>query len=150
MLKIAVGYPDEASEQSILDTVHAGFDATDLAASGVSAVLDLATLADLRRTVREVRVTEDVRRYITAIIRATRTMPQVALGASPRAAVMLMRAAQAGAVLAGRSFVTPDEVKTMALPALRHRVVLHPEVEVEGRTGDDCVRELLAGIEVPR
>jgi len=91
-----------------------------------------------------------VRRYVTRVVRSTRSMPQIALGASPRAAVMLMLAAKAQAVMAGRDFVTPDDVKAMALPALRHRLMLQPEFEVEGRTTDDCINELLLGVEVPR
>jgi MoxR-like ATPase len=77
-------------------------------------------------------------------------MPQVSLGASPRAAVMLLLAAKARAVIAGRDYATPDDVKAMALPALRHRMLLLPEIEVEGRSTDDCIRELLLGVEVPR
>ena len=150
MLKILLGYPEEDVEALILDRVEGGFDATDLASADVATLLDVKTLSDLRATVRQVRVEEPVRRYITSIVRATRTRPDVALGASPRAAVMLMLAAKAHSVLVGRDFVTPDDVKAMALPALRHRLILLPEVEVEGGTPDDCVRDLLLGIEVPR
>jgi MoxR-like ATPase len=150
MLKILVEYPDEAAEQTILDKAHDGLDSARLSEAGVVPVLDVATLVQLRQAVRAVRVEEKVRRYITAIARATRTLPQVALGVSPRAGVMLMQASPAAAVLAGRDFVSPDDVKTMARPALRHRIVLHPEFEVEGRTSDDCLGELLLRIEVPR
>jgi MoxR-like ATPase len=150
MLKILVGYPPEAEEAAILDKVEAGFDAADLATARLTAVLDGASLAALRAAVRKVRVEEMVRRYITRIVRATRAMPQVSLGASPRAAVMLMLASKGRAVLDGRDFVTPDDVKAMAPPTLRHRMLLAPEFEVEGRTADDCLRELLVGIKVPR
>jgi len=150
MLKILVGYPPEAEEAAILDKVEAGFDAADLATARLTAVLDGASLAALRAAVRKVRVEEMVRRYITQIVRATRAMPQVSLGASPRAAVMLMLASKGRAVLDGRDFVTPDDVKAMAPPTLRHRMLLAPEFEVEGRTADDCLRELLVGIKVPR
>lgn len=150
MLKIVIGYPPDSVESTILDKVEDGFDAADLASAGIETVLDLHTLTDIRRAVRSVHMEEDVRRYTTRIVRATRSLPHVSLGASPRAAVMLMLAAKAHAVLAGRPFVTPDDVKTMALPALRHRILLLPEVEVEGRTADDCLKELLLGIEVPR
>ncbi len=150
MLKIDVGYPAEDAEAAILDRTEAGFDANDLSTAALSAVLDAPALEALRTTVRQVRVEEDVRRYVTAIVRATRALPQVSLGASPRAGVMLLLAAKAQAVVVGRDYVTPDDVKTMALPALRHRLLLLPEVEIEGRTPDDCVRDLLLGIKVPR
>lgn len=150
MLKIIIGYPSEQAEAMILDKVQEGFDAADLTTAGIQPVLDLKTLTDLRATIHNLHVEQDVRRYMTQIVRATRTMPQVSLGASPRAAVMLMRAAKAGAAIAGREYVTPDDVKNMAAPALRHRITLHPEFEVEGRTSDDCIKELLTGIEVPR
>ncbi|HUU69301.1 MAG TPA: MoxR family ATPase [Planctomycetota bacterium] len=150
MLKVMVSYPGEDVEGAILDRVEGGFDSSNLATADVQVVLDPATLQDLRATVRGVRVEEAVRRYVTRVVRSTRSMPQIALGASPRAAVMLMLAAKAQAVMAGRDFVTPDDVKAMALPALRHRLMLQPEFEVEGRTTDDCINELLLGVEVPR
>jgi len=150
MFKIVIGYPEEQREASILDKVESGFDSSDLSTAGLESVLDVATLEALRATVRGVRVEEMVRRYVTTIIRATRSMLQVSLGASPRAAVMLLLGAKAHAVVVGREFVTPDDVKAMALPVLRHRLLLRPEVEVEGRTADDCLHELLLGIEVPR
>ena len=150
MLKIAVGYPAEAVEAGILDRVEGGFNPLDLAAAKVETVVDRDTLAECRAATRSVRVEEPVRRYITRIIRATRSSPELSLGASPRAAVMLMLAAKGQAVLAGRDFVTPDDVKVMALPVLRHRLTLVPEVEIEGRNSEDYVKELLLGIEVPR
>jgi MoxR-like ATPase len=150
MLKVLVGYPAEAPEQQMLDRTEAGFDAGNLDTADLKTVLDLAALTELRAVVRQVHVEESVRRYVTQIVRATRTVSQVSLGASPRAGVMLLLAAKAQALLAGREFVTPDDVKGMALPALRHRILLLPEIEVEGRTPDECIRELLSGIEVPR
>ena len=87
---------------------------------------------------------------VTRIVRETRSMHQVSLGASPRAGVMLMLAAKAQAVIADRDFATPDDVKNMAIPVLRHRILLLPEVEVEGRTPDDFLKELLLRVEVPR
>jgi len=150
MLKVLIGYPAEGVEGEILARVDAGFDATDLRTAKIEKVLDLPTLAEVRATVRDMHVEEDVRKYVTQIVRATRTMSQVSLGASPRAAVMLMLAAKTHALVAGRSFVTPDDVKDMAPAALRHRLILLPEIEVEGRTADDCIRELLLGIPVPR
>lgn len=150
MLKIVVTYPDKVMEGMILDRVHAGFDDTDLRTANIQQSIDGPSLVELRRAVRELHIEEDVRRYITSIVRGTRTMAQVSLGASPRAGVMLLRASKAQAVLNGREFVTPDDVKQIAFPVLRHRILLHPEVEVEGKNTDDCIRELLNSMEVPR
>lgn len=150
MLKILVGYPGEDEEGRILDLTHGGFDPSRLSSTEIQSVVDAASLAQVRQVVQSLHAEPAVRRYVTQIVRATRTMPQVALGASPRAGVMLMQAAKGQAVLAGRDFVSPDDVKTMALPTLRHRIMLHPEFEVEGRTGDDCIRDLLTSVPVPR
>jgi MoxR-like ATPase len=150
MLKIAIGYPEEDAEAAILDRVEGGFDAANLASADLQTVLDVQALGALRAAVRQVHVEEPVRRYVTQIVRLTRTMRQVSLGASPRAGIMLLLSAKAHAVVAGRGFATPDDVKAMALPVLRHRVLLLPEVEVEGRTPDQCINELLLATEVPR
>jgi len=150
MLKILIDYPDEGHETTILNKVEDGFDAADLATANIESVLDTQTVASLRAAVRTVRIDEAVQRYICQIVRTTRSMPQVTLGASPRAGIMLMLAAKAYAVVAGRDYVTPDDVKAMAFPVLRHRMLLLPEIEVEGRSSDDCIRELLLKIEVPR
>lgn len=150
MFKIKVDYPPEEPEREILDKLEEGFDATDLSTANLDRLLDVATLADLRETVRRIQVKPEVRRYITSIVRATRSLPQVSLGASPRAGAMLMRAAKGGAAIHGRQYVTPDDVKSLARPALRHRLILRPEIEVEGRTTDECIEELLTGVEVPR
>ena len=150
MLKIRMDYPSEAEETQILDRMEAGFDAADLSTAQLTTVVGVAEVAALRSVVRGVHIEPSVRGYITQIIRATRALPQVALGASPRANVMLSLAAKAHAIVGGREFVTPDDVKAMAPPALRHRLLLIPEVEIEGRTPDDCIQELLDTTEVPR
>lgn len=150
MMKIVIKYPPEEAESEILDKVEAGFDSSDLNTMNIQKVLDLNSLASIREIVKKVRLEEMVRRYITRIIRATRSKPQITLGASPRAGVMLMGAAKAKALLMGRDFVTPDDVKNMALPVLRHRMLLVPEAEVEGKTTDDCINEILLAMEVPR
>jgi MoxR-like ATPase len=150
MLKVLVGYGQQDLESRILDLPQSSFDRSGQAALGPEAVLDAKVLAELRQTVYQLHVEPAVRQYIATIIRRSRAMPQVSLGASPRAAVMLMQAAKAAAVVDGRDFVTPDDVKTMALPVLRHRLLLHPEFEVEGQSPDSCIEQLLAGLEVPR
>ena len=150
MLKINIDYPNEASEASILDNIENGFDASNLETAGLKTVFNRDSLFKTRNLVRKIHVEELVRRYITQIIRATRSTPQVTLGASPRAAVMLMMASKAKAFLAGRDYVIPDDVKKMAKPVLRHRILLIPEAEIEGRTADDCIDHLLSHVEVPR
>jgi MoxR-like ATPase len=150
MLKIVINYPDEAAEERILDNVESGFDAGDLAGIIIERVLDRERLGALRQAVRGTHVESMVRRYITRVIRATRGRAQVTLGASPRAGVMLLLAAKARALLAGRDFVSPDDVKAIAPAVLRHRILLLPEAEVEGLSPDDCLKEILLHAEVPR
>lgn len=150
MFKVIVDYPSEEDENVILDKVESGFDSRNLENAGIKQHLDVKTLIDLRREIRTLHVEEDVRRYVTRIVRSTRSSHNIMLGASPRAGVMLLLAAKGKAFLEGRSFVTPDDVKAMAFPVLRHRIILEPEAEVEGRKTDDSIRDLLVKIDVPR
>jgi MoxR-like ATPase len=108
------------------------------------------SIQQLRGFTRSLHAAEPVRQYITRIIRQTRTYPQITLGASPRAGVMLLLAAKAKALMNQRDYVTPDDVKDMACPVLRHRILLMPEAEVEGVSTDDCLARILAQVEVPR
>jgi MoxR-like ATPase len=150
MMKIIVKYPPETAEEQILDKVENGFDSSNLDTIDIRKILDLERLTTIRELTKKVHVEEVVRRYVTKIVRATRSKPQITLGASPRAGVMLMCAAKARALVAGREYVTPDDVKTTAPPVLRHRILLVPEAEVEGKTTDDCINDILLTIEVPR
>jgi MoxR-like ATPase len=100
--------------------------------------------------VRQVVVAAPVIDYVSSVVRATRGLPWLTLGASPRAAVMLFLAAKALAVLRGRGYATPDDVRDLAAPVLRHRIVLSPESEIEGMTADKCVERTLERVEVPR
>jgi MoxR-like ATPase len=104
----------------------------------------------LRTLVDDTAVSDEVAGYIASVVRKTRELPSVELGGSPRAAVHLMAASKARARLDGRDFVTPDDVTRMALPVLRHRLVLRPEAELERYTSDDAVRAALGAVEVPR
>ena len=104
---------------------------------------------EYRTLVDQVRVASEVREYIAKITRATREDPALILGASPRASIALMRAGRAAAVLDGRDYVTPDDIKGRALSVLRHRVTLAPELEVEGRTTDDVVSGVLSRVSAP-
>jgi MoxR-like ATPase len=149
MMKIVVGYPEQALEQEILARYVAGFEADRPATYGIGAVTDAAGLTRLRERVQEVHVEPRVTAYITAVVRATRETASLTLGASPRAGVALLKATRAQAVLEGRDYVIPDDVKQLAYPVLRHRVRLAPELELEGVTPDAALRTILDRVEVP-
>jgi MoxR-like ATPase len=149
LFKLLVPYPSAAEERAILDR-HVDRDAATNLASGISAVTGSGQLAAAREAVRAIRVEGDVRDYIVALVRATRETPAVELGVSPRGAAMLLHAAKAWAWLAGRSYVSPDEVKAVARPTLRHRLALRPEVELDGATADGVLDAILASVPVPR
>ena len=149
LLKIVVGYPPADAELRMLALHESGFDPERGGAQIIEPVMTAAQARDCRGLVDQVRVAPEIREYIAAITRATREDPSLVLGASPRATVALMRAGRAGAVLDGRDFVSPDDVKTRALSVLRHRVLLAPELEVEGRSADSVLAALLARISAP-
>jgi MoxR-like ATPase len=150
LFKLVVGYPTAEQEQAVLARHDAGMDPHDLGTLGVRAVAGAEDLAEGRKEVGGVPVEPRVQAYIVAIARATRESPSLALGVSPRGATMLLHAAKAWAWLAGKRFVTPDEVKAIAKPTLRHRVQLRPEVELEGVTADGVLDGILASVPVPR
>jgi MoxR-like ATPase len=149
-VKVILDYPAEESERGILARVLDGFEADTTATYGVTRVMDAAGLAALRALGRRVRAEPPIVAYVTAIVRATRGAPALTLGASPRATVALLKAAQAAALLDGRAFVIPDDVKALAPAVLRHRIVVAPELELEGVTADAALGALLDKVEVPR
>jgi MoxR-like ATPase len=150
LLKIRVTYPSREAELGMLDNYSRGFDAERPADVRPAPVLDEASCRELRGAVDGVKVTPEVREYIADIVRATREDPSLTLGGSPRASVALFRTARAAALLAGRDFATPDDVKQFALPVLRHRVMVSPEAEVEGRSSDDVLDALLTRVTAPK
>lgn len=150
IIKSLLGYPDLAAEQGLLGRVLEGFDAAEPASFGVGQVMDARGLAALREATRRVRVEASLVAYITALVRATRDAPALTLGASPRASVALLKLAQAGALLDGRDYVIPDDVKSLAPPVLRHRVAVAPELELEGVTADQALRTIIERVEAPR
>ena len=150
LVKLVVSYPSAEQERAVLARHDEGMDPHDLGSLGIRAVAGPAELAAARQAVVAVAVEEPVQAYIVAIARATRESPSLSLGASPRGATMLLKAAKAWAWLAGKDFVTPDEVKAVAKPALRHRLELRPEVELEGVTTDGVLDGILASVPVPR
>jgi MoxR-like ATPase len=150
LLKLTVGYPPLDQELQMLDRHAHGLDPHDLAGAGVRAVSNAADLDAARAAVARVQVEAPVQGYIAAICRATREAPAIALGVSPRGAAMLLHASRAWAWMQGRTFVTPDEVKVMALPTLRHRLQVRPEAELDGISADSALTGVLAGVPVPR
>jgi MoxR-like ATPase len=149
LFNVRVGYPDADQERAVLAIHDLGKDPHDVAALGVSPVANAEDLAAGREAVIACRVTEDVARYIVTLARETRISPALALGVSPRGSAMLLLASKAWAFLNGRDFVTPDDVKAMLKPAWRHRVILRPEVELEGATADSVLDALTERIPVP-
>ena len=149
LLKIKVSYPEPNDEISILENVHNGFDPRNLDASGITP-LNTAELQGAREEVRRTKVEPALFRYIVELVRRTRDWPALSLGASPRAAISLMMVAKAAAALEEREYLIPDDVKTAALPVLRHRVMMKPEAELEGLTSDQVLTEIIATVEVPK
>jgi MoxR-like ATPase len=148
LVHVAIGYPSADEERAMLRLARRG-----LAPAALDDVEVVASAEDLRAARAEVdatEITEEVVGYVVAIVRRTRELPSVALGASPRAAVHLLGAAKAAARLAGRAYVTPDDVSRMAAPVLRHRLVLTPEAELERATPAGAIRTALEDVPVPR
>jgi MoxR-like ATPase len=148
LMKIEVGYPDAAGELRMLRLARSGLRPVSL--EDVAVVADGADVRAARATVDEVSVADDVAAYVVEVVRRTRDLPSVTLGASPRAAVHLLVAAKASAAIAGRAFVTPDDVAELAGPVLAHRIVLRPEAELERYDAADAVRTALESVPVPR
>ena len=150
LLKLAVNVPDRDAEIDILARHAAGFDPRDLRAAGIRQVASTADLASARARVGQVRVSAEVTGYIVDICRATRTSAAADLGVSPRGGTALLATSRAWAWLSGRDYVTPDDVKILARPTLRHRVRLRPEAELEGVTADGLLEGVLSSVQVPR
>ena len=150
LFKLQVTYPTHPQETEMLARHDRGLDPHDLAAAGVRAVADATDLANGRAAIEALRVEAPVLDYVVALVRATRESPSVVLGVSPRGATALLHASKAWAWLAGRDYVTPDEVKAVVKPALRHRILLRPELELEGATADGVLDGIMASVPVPR
>jgi MoxR-like ATPase len=150
LLKLTVPLPDRDAEYTVLRKHLDGFDPRDLAAAGIRPVANIADLDAARAQVALVTVAPEVAAYVVDVVRATRTSPSLRLGVSPRGAVALVTAARAWAWLSGRDYVSPDDVKALARPTLRHRVSLRPEAELEGVTADAVLEGILATVPTPR
>jgi MoxR-like ATPase len=148
--KVRVGYPTAEDERELLRRAAAGFDPHDLEGAGVRPVLRRDEVVALRGRARALPAAEPVLAYVAALAQRSRELPRLRLGMSPRAAVALLACARARAALRRAEWLTPDDVKAVAAPVLRHRLLLRPEAELEGATADELVAELLEAVEVPR
>jgi MoxR-like ATPase len=149
LLKIRVAYPSEAEELQILERHHAGSGAGLLEDASIAPIPD-GLLDAACAEVRAIRIEPELYTYILALARRTREWPTLLLGASPRAALSLMRVAQAAAAFDGRDYLVPDDVKRAVQPVLRHRVMLKPEAELEGFDADRVLADVIAAVPVPR
>lgn len=150
LFKVLVSTVPLDAETEVLRRYHQGFDAHDLVAAGLPAVVPAAFVAEARNTINQIIVEDGILTYIAQIAAASRRSPDVILGASTRAATHVLLAAKTFAALRGRTYVTPDDVKTMVHPVFRHRLLLKPEAEIEGLDADDVIRRVLGQVEVPR
>jgi MoxR-like ATPase len=150
LLKIRIDFPTQDDEHAMVRQVTANQVGDRLNVDAVGTIIKPQAVLALQRFVASVTVDERVSDYAVRIARATRKWPGITAGASPRGGISMVRAARGHALLAGRDFVTPDDVKAVALPALRHRVTLAPELEIEGQSADGVLKTLLNKVDAPR
>ena len=150
LFKLAIPYPDRAEEERIVAQHGSMFERIDADRMGVAVVADAARLDAAIASVAAVTVAPEITAYVVSLIRATRETPDLASGASPRAGALLARAAAAQAALQGRGYVIPDDVQSLAPDLLRHRLLLSPSAEIDGRQIDAIVADLVASVEAPK
>jgi MoxR-like ATPase len=149
LFKLVVEYPSEGEETDILRLHTRGFGPDRGVAEQLAVVTTPSEVREMQKLAESVLVDDHVLAYIANLVRKTRQWPTLSLGASPRAGVAILRGARAIAALEGRSYILPDDVQDVVLPALRHRVVLTPEAEIEGQSPDAVLTELIRSVEVP-
>ena len=150
LFKQTLKYPSAEEERAIVAAHGLRSGSPNPADMGVAVVADGAAIGEAVRAIAGVRLVDEIVAYVVGLVRATRETPDLETGASPRSAAMLATAARARAVLQGRDYVIPDDVKALALPALRHRVILSPAAEIEGRQADQIIQGLIERVEAPR
>lgn len=150
MFKVVLDYPEPEHEISVLRNFHTGFRAQELEKAGVQPVLSAEDLKAIRVLINQVRIDEKMFNYIYEIVSSTRGSQDILVGASPRAGLALVAGSKALAAVRDRDFVIPDDVKELALPVMRHRVLLRPEAEIEGMSVDDVLSGLVDSQVVPR
>ncbi len=150
LMKIMIGYPTAEAEEEIVARWDAGFNSHNLERVQITPLSDPRLIQACRTEVQQMRMETGVQKYLVEIVRRTRSHPTLLYGASPRAAVALLMTSKALAAIRGREFPTPDDIRDVARPVLRHRLSLRAEAELEGATTDAVIDDIIAGVEVPR
>jgi MoxR-like ATPase len=150
LLKIVIDYPAESDEHEIVARWDAGFNSHHLDRMDIQPLSDVSSIQHCRLEVRQMRMEPGVQKFIVDIVRRTRNHPTILYGASPRASIALLLCSKALAAIRGRDFPTPDDVRDVALPVLRHRLALRAEAELEGATTDAVISDILKTVDVPR
>jgi len=150
LLKILIGYPEQQEEQRLVHTVTSNQIGDSINVDTIQTVVNAETIVKLQQIAAHLVVDQRVSEYAVAIVRQTRDWPGISVGAGPRGGIALIRAGRAAALLHGHDFVTPDDIKDIAVAALRHRIVLSPEMEIEGQTPDSILLNILETVPAPR
>lgn len=150
LLKILIDYPQETEEQEIVARWDAGFNSRLIDQIRLTPLSDAASIQHCRMEIRSMKMEPGVQKYIVDIVRRTRNHPSILYGASPRASVALLLCSKALAAIRGRDFPTPDDIRDVALPILRHRLALRAEAELDGATTDAVISDIIKTVEVPR
>lgn len=150
MMKLLLTYPGVTAEKNILRMYDEGFESADLEKSGILSVCTAEDVALCKEEIRDVHVDDSILNYIVSLIETTRRVNVVSVGASPRGSIGLLLNAKAYAAINGRDYVIPDDVKELAAPILRHRVILKPEAEIDGLKTDTVIENILSQVKVPR
>ena len=149
-MKLMVDYVPQKFENMLLQKYNTGFNSKELESETINVVCNFEDIKRCRKEIEKVQVTEGIINYITSLVKSTRNSPNLILGASPRASIALLLASKTYAAMQGRNFVIPEDIKDLALPVLRHRIILKPEAGIDGLKNDDVIKSLLSKIEVPR
>ncbi|OPZ87526.1 MAG: ATPase RavA [Firmicutes bacterium ADurb.Bin419] len=150
LMKLMVDYIPQKFENMLLQKYNSGFDSKEIEKQNINTVCSFEDLKRCKMEIQGVQVNDGIINYITSIVRATRNSPNLILGGSPRASVSMLLVAKTYAAINGRNFVIPEDIKELALPVLRHRVIVKPEAGIDGLTNDEAIKSILAKVEVPR
>lgn len=150
LIKIVIDYPSMQAEKEVLKRHNNGFSSIDLDKAGVRDLFSAEDILKAREEVQRVQIEDALMDYIVNIIAETRNNPTIDIGSSPRGSIALLQCAKGAAAYSGRDYVIPEDIKKMAIPVLRHRIILKPELELEGVKADQVLQDILSKVKVPR